>query len=284
MKAFFLEYTITRRATMVWIILCVLAIVQGLTEFLPISSSGHLVLLYQWFGIEDQTILLSVLLHIATLCSVLLYYRKTIWELLKHPFCYTNRCLIVATIPTVVFVLLFRNIITYAFGGDFLWLGFLLTGFLLSLASMLTKKEGIVPYQTYSVTKMPIGYLDAILMGMGQGIACFPAVSRSGTTIATGLFLGLPSRVSVDFSFLMSIPVILGSLLFELIENKFVLYLSYSIPQICVAFLICFVVGIFAIKLLKNVAQNHKLSLFSKYLYTLSVVLIVLQLYQMFFR
>lgn len=267
---------------MVWIILIVLAIVQGLTEFLPISSSGHLVLLYDWFGIEDHTLLLSVLLHIATLLSILVVYRKTIWQLIKHPFCYTNRCLIIATIPIVILALLFQKMIDFAFGGSFLWLGFLVTAFLLSISSILSKKN--LPSCSYSVTHMPLGYLDACLMGMGQGVACFPGVSRSGTTIATGLILGLDQKVCMDFSFLMSIPVILGSLLLELFKNNFKIYWSYSILQILVACVVCFIVGMIAIKLLNKIVVKKKLSLFAKYLFLLSTILIAVQLYQTFFK
>lgn len=267
---------------MVWVILIVLAIVQGLTEFLPISSSGHLVLLYDWFGIEDHTLLLSVLLHIATLLSVLVVYRKTIWQLLKHPFCHTNRCLVVATIPTVLLALLFQKMITFAFGGTFLWLGFLVTAFLLSISSILSQKNS--PACSYPVTHMPLGYLDACLMGMGQGVACFPGVSRSGTTIATGLILGLDQKVCMDFSFLMSIPVIIGSLLLELFKNHFKIYWSYSGLQIAVACVICFVVGMIAIKLLNKVIARKKLTLFAKYLYLLSAVLVAIQLYRTFFH
>lgn len=267
---------------MVWVILIVLAIVQGLTEFLPISSSGHLVLLYDWFGIEDHTLLLSILLHIATLLSIVVVYRKTIWELIKHPFCYTNRCLLVATIPTVILALLFQKMIDFAFEGSFLWLGFLLTAFLLSISCMLSKRNSIVP--TYSVTRMPIGYLDACLMGMGQGVACFPGISRSGTTIATGLILGVEQNVCMDFSFLMSIPVIVGSLLFELVKNNFKIYWSYSFAQIAVACIICFIVGILAIKVLTKIMAKKKLSLFAKYLFLLSATLIAVQFYQTFFR
>lgn len=267
---------------MVWVILIVLGIVQGLTEFLPISSSGHLVLLYDWFGIRDNTILLSVLLHIATLLSVLIMYRKTIWQLIRHPFCHTNWCLLFATVPTVILALLLKKMIDYAFGGTFLWLGFLLTAFLLSISSMLSKKNKPVP--STSVTNMPLGFLDAFAMGLGQGVACFPGVSRSGTTIATGLILGVDQKVCMDFSFLMSIPVILGSLLLELLENHFTIYWSYSIGQIAVAFVVCFIVGMLAISLLNKLIAKKKLSLFAGYLYILSAVLIGIGLYQTFFK
>lgn len=266
---------------MVWVTLIILGIVQGLTEFLPISSSGHLVLLYDWFGIQDNTILLSVLLHIATLLSVLIVYRKIIWKLIRHPFCHTNWCLLVATIPTVILALLFKNMINYAFGGTFLWLGFLLTAFLLSISSLLTKKNIYVP--TYPVTDMPLSLVDSFAMGVGQGIACFPGVSRSGTTIATGLILGVDQKVAMDFSFLMSIPVIIGSLLLELLENKFTIYWSYSFGQIAVAFVICFVVGMLAIKLLGKVVAKKKLTWFARYLYLLSALLIGVGLYRIFF-
>ena len=113
------------------LIIIVLAIIQGATEFLPISSSGHLVLVYKIFGIEDATILLSVILHLATLVSVIVYYRRDVWALLRRPFCKTNLSLILSTITTCFMALILKPMIEDAFGGSWLWLGFVITAIIL---------------------------------------------------------------------------------------------------------------------------------------------------------
>ena len=112
-------------------ILIILGIIQGLTEFLPISSSGHLVLLYKIFGIENDTVLLSIILHIATLLAVIVYYRKDIWTLIRHPLCSTNRKIIVTTLFTCIVALILKPIIDLAFDGSSLAIFFVITGILL---------------------------------------------------------------------------------------------------------------------------------------------------------
>ena len=109
-------------------ILIILGIIQGLTEFLPISSSGHLVLLYKIFGIENDTILLSIILHIATLLAVIVYYIKDIWSLIRHPLCNTNRKIIVTTLFTCIVALILKPIIDLAFDGRSLSIFFVITG------------------------------------------------------------------------------------------------------------------------------------------------------------
>ena len=106
-----------------WIII-ILGLVQGASEFLPISSSGHLVLFYNILGVKENTMLLSVVLHVATLVAVLLCYRKELWVMLKHPFCKTNLKLVVATIPTIILALALNNLVEITFGNNFIIIGF----------------------------------------------------------------------------------------------------------------------------------------------------------------
>ena len=109
---------------MFWVLI-LLAVVQGVTEFLPISSSGHLVLLYNFFGIENNVKLLSILLHIATLLSVLIYYRKELLVLIKNPFCITNRKIMVTTICTCLVVLIIKPFIDKSFKGEYIFVFFI---------------------------------------------------------------------------------------------------------------------------------------------------------------
>ena len=117
----------------------ILGIIQGITEFLPVSSSGHLVLLEKVWNIDDGVLFFNVLLHMATLLAVVLFYRKKIWELIKKPFCKTNLYLILATLPTVLIVVLFNSFFENAFSGGLLVLGFMLTAVFLLVTEKVSK-------------------------------------------------------------------------------------------------------------------------------------------------
>lgn len=187
----------------------VLGIVQGLAEFLPISSSGHLVLFQNIMGIESPGIFLEVMLHVGTLIAVCIYYRETIFKLARHPFNRYVGYLILATIPTVIFTLLFGGLIESAFGGRFLGIAFLVTACLLFVA-------GRIPRGQKDIRGMSA--MDALFIGLAQCVALFPGVSRSGATISGALFRGLKDDFAAEFSFLMSIPAILGSLVLQIVD------------------------------------------------------------------
>ena len=203
----------------------VIGFVQGVGEFLPISSSGHLVLLYQLFNISGDTVLISIFLHIATLFSVLYVYRKQVIELIKHPFCKTNRLLLYSTIPTVILAILLKALITSSFENNFVIFGFLITAVVLGFADYLSENRRLVAISTtnsssgnilakslthtysvnndneivcskpnilkekHDITNINLSIKQVVIMGIAQGIACFPGISRSGSTIATGLML-----------------------------------------------------------------------------------------------
>ena len=186
-----------------------LGIVQGVAEFLPISSSGHLVLMEKLMGISSPGIFLEVMLHIGTLVAVCVYYRETLAKLIRHPINPYVGYLILATIPSVLFTLLFGDWIDAAFGGNFLGISFLVTALLLMLASRIPRGQKDIRSTTP---------LDAICIGLSQCIALFPGVSRSGATITGALFRGLKDDFAAEFSFLMSIPAILGSLVLQIVD------------------------------------------------------------------
>ena len=265
-------------------ILIILGIIQGLTEFLPVSSSGHLVVLYAIFGIEDNTVILSILLHLATLLAVLIYYRKDIWILITHPLCHTNRKLLVTTIFTCLVVLAIKPIIDLGFGGDYISIFFVITGILLIVSDIVAnkkKKIGVIEntstinYSEY-MQNLPLTYTQAIIIGVSQGIACIPGISRSGTTIATSRILGC-DQISAKYSFLISIPIIIGSLLLEIIDGATLA--GVNIPGIIVAFVLCFVVGLLCIKVMVEFVKRCKLQYFSYYLFALSTFLILNSLF-----
>lgn len=271
----------------IWIII-ILGIVQGASEFLPISSSGHLVLFYNLFNIKDDTILLSVILHVATLFAVLFCYRKDIIKLIKKPFCETNKKLAVATVPTVLIVLLLKSFVEKTFSGDFIIIGFLITALVLLISQFvegrhnkLSNKYFVTPNinfvsESYDITNLGVSYKQAVLIGTAQGIAIFPGISRSGSTIATGLISKVKKREAADFSFLLSIPIIIAGLLFELVEvfngNA---SLNISWLNLSVGFLFSFVSGLVCIKLMLKFVKNKKLTWFSLYLVVVALFLII---------
>ena len=240
-----------------------LGLVQGLIEFLPVSSSGHLVLLNKIFGIEQNFVFLSVLLHVATLLAVVVVFRKQIWFLITHPFSKQTLMLVVATIPTVAIVLLFKSFFEQSFSGNLLPLCFSITASVLVLTSLFSKQK----------KNKQMSYKSAVFMGISQGIAILPGISRSGATICTGLACGEDKKQTTEFSFLMSLPIIICSLFYEIYQS-----LSQGLPLftgniwlVLMAFVVAFISGIFAIKFMLKIVQKGKYYYFSIYLYCLSV-------------
>ena len=205
----------------------ILGLVQGLAEFLPISSSGHLALLQQAFGIhEDKVLLFAVLLHVGTLISVFIVYWKDIWELIVE-LCLTIRDLctgkglrlaerpirklgvmiIVATIPTAIIGLVFSDFFDSLYNSVIpIGVGLIITGFLLIFAEK--KGEGNRGIQQ-------MNFRNAIFIGLVQGVAICPGISRSGSTLFGSLICNLDRKFAVKFVFLISIPSILGSAVLE---------------------------------------------------------------------
>lgn len=181
-----------------------LGVVQGLTEFLPVSSSGHLVLAQKILGIGPETtqlLFFDTMLHIGTLIAVVIVMWKDILGLFKKPL---NMLLylIVATIPAVIFTLLFKDFIETSFGGEYLGFEFLLTAVLLVAAELIAKRIG-------NRRELRLG--SATVMGVMQAIAILPGISRSGATLSGGLACGVERQKVARFAFLMSIPAILGA-------------------------------------------------------------------------
>jgi len=187
-----------------------LGIVQGLTEFLPVSSSGHLVLMQKIFGTaalegttNPQLLFFDTMLHIGTLIAVVIVLWEDILGLFKKPF-NTLLYLIVATIPAVIFALFLNDFIEHAFGGHYLGYAFLFTALLLVAAELIAKRVG-------NRRELRLG--SATVMGVMQAIAILPGISRSGSTLAGGLACGVERQKTARFAFLMSIPAILGAAL-----------------------------------------------------------------------
>ena len=252
--------------------LILFGIIQGLTEFLPVSSSGHLQLLYNIFGLSTDNLMLSIVLHVATLMSVLVVYRADIIKLIKHPLCNTNISLAKATVPTVIVVLLLKNTLYKLFGGFGIVFAFLISAILLALADY--KNNSATNLQ--DITNIKLTTKQCTLIGMTQGLACVPGISRSGSTISCAMMQGVDSNTATKFSFLLSIPIICASLIYEIMHGGSLV--EISILWLSVSFVCAFVVGIFAIKWLTKLTKIGKLHYFSYYLMILCTIYIILNL------
>lgn len=252
-------------------VLIILCIVQGLTEFLPVSSSGHLLLFEQLFNVSGNLMFLNLFLHMATLLAVVIVYRKTLWGLLKKPFQPYTLKLFVATMFTVVLAFAYEfsgvdKIVTkiYPFG-------FLLTAILLFVCHQFQKKSGVV-------SSGEISMRSSCIVGIVQGFAVVPGLSRSGSTISSLILSGNDEKQSSEFSFLLSIPIIVGGFVLELLKmDKNVINLGFSDIKLYIfAFFLTFIVSLIALKLTIKLVKKHKFIVFSIYTFVLFVFTFIL--------
>ena len=267
-----------------------LGLIQGLTEFLPVSSSGHLALLQHFFGVKaDEVLLFTVMLHVGTLVSVFIMYHKDIWELIKElgltikdlctgkglrlaerPVRKLGVMMIVATIPTAIIGFAFNDFFESLYSRIlFIGIGFLITGTEMYIAEKIGSN-------TREIDKMTFG--NAILVGVMQGIAIYPGISRSGSTLVGGLAGGLKREFAIRFAFLISIPSILGS---ALLEGKDALEAGIDtsvLGPIAVGMVIAAISGVLAIKAMIKVVSDKKLKYFSYYVWALGALVIIYSL------
>ena len=237
-----------------------LAIVQGITEFLPISSSGHIVLFENILGSTDSNIILEVILHFGTLISILIFFRKDIFKVvngvLRRDKDSISYCLqvVIATMPVVVFILL-TKILDFQIESLFVLKTLMFTYLANSVILYITKgSKGV---------KNNITYFLAIMMGFSQVFALLPGISRAGITICTALFFGFNQKSAAKFSFFMAIPAMLGALIFK-IEDIYT-QSAIEVHALVLGFLFSMITGLFVLKLLFRILENQKLWMFSFY-------------------
>jgi len=255
----------------------ILGVVQGVTEFLPVSSSGHLVLLQKIFGINEPGLFFDTMLHAGTLLAVFIVLWKDIWELLKKPIQKLTGFLILATIPAVVAALLFKDKIENIFeSAKLLGFCFLITTVILVIAEILSRRihnnENI-----HLKTETNMTWIDALIIGLMQAIAIPPGISRSGATISGALFRGLDRDFAARFSFLLSIPAILGALVLhskDLVTGK-VPVEDINIAAVIAGTLSAVVVGFFAVKFMLKIIREKSLFGFAVYTAVLGVLVLV---------
>jgi len=253
----------------------ILGIIQGLTEWLPISSTGHLRLAEHFLSLEVP-ILFDIILHLGTLIVVLVFFRREVGKTLlalihldfKTEYGKMVPLIIVGVIPTFLIGLVFGSVIEDAFQSVlFIAVAFIVCGLMVYSTKFRKEKTKSINYST------------AIMIGIAQGIAIIPGISRSGVTIAVALYLGIKREKAFEFSFLLSIPAILGALGLT-IYTEFVELESASLEwgEIIAGAIIAMLVGYFALKLLWKILANRKFHLFAFYCWLLAVVLIALGL------
>jgi len=246
----------------------ILGIVQGISEFLPISSSGHLLLLEK-VGVGVPDVFFNVMLHVGTLGAVLVAMKKDWTPLLKNPFQKTTGFLIVACLPTAAFAVLFKFAFPSLLDGKLLGFGFVLT------ATLLFVGENFKIAQNRALS-----YKNTALSGVLQGIAVLPGVSRSGATISSLTCFGVDKMTASNFSFLLSIPAILGSAVIESVDlARQGFSLVYPWWCIMIGVVSAFVSGLLAIKFFLKLITKHGFSLFIIYTALLGIVASVLPLF-----
>jgi undecaprenyl-diphosphatase len=195
----------------------VLGAVQGITEFLPVSSSGHLVLLQRIFGISEPALFFDTMVHVGTLAAVFVVLWGDIWAILRKPLQKVTGFLILATVPTVAAALLFKDAIERAFAsGSFLGFAFLFTAAALLVSWRLSGEPVREARRAGNLSAGAMGWIDALVIGVCQAVAIIPGVSRSGLTLSGALSRKLDRDAAARFSFLLSIPAILGALVLQL--------------------------------------------------------------------
>jgi undecaprenyl-diphosphatase len=257
----------------------ILGIVQGLTEFLPVSSSGHLVLLQKIFKIQEPSLFFDTMLHVGTLIAVLTVLWKDIFEILKKPIQKLTGFLILATIPAVIAALLFKDAIEEIFiSAKFLGICFLITAALLVTAELLSRRnKKMTPNGENAITAEKMNWLHALFIGIMQAFAIPPGISRSGATISGSLFCKLGRDFAARFSFLMSIPAILGAVVMQtkdLLKHGAAENSSFGTAAIIAGTITSAVVGFFAVKFMLKIIREKSLFGFAIYTGVLGIIIL----------
>jgi len=251
----------------------ILGLIQGLTEFLPVSSSGHLILSKKVFGFDTESFGLTfdIALHLATLVAVFIVLRKDIGAILKKPFQKLTFFLIIATIPAALVGIFFDDYVeSMASSGGFLGIAFLFTAIILIFAER-RKKNG----SKKNLDNMNM--FDSFAIGASQAVAIMPGISRSGSTFSMGTYVGLKKDAALRFSFLLSIPVILGSVVLGV---KDIVETSQAVNWGCLiaGMLSAGISGYISVKFMLDFFPKRKLYIFAIYLIILGVFVLLDQL------
>jgi undecaprenyl-diphosphatase len=238
--------------------LIILGIVQGFTEFLPVSSSGHLAILEKLFGLTEHAVALAIVLHLGTLVSVCVFFYRDIISALRSKRIVLF--ILVVTLITGVIGILGKDFFETLFSSvKAIAIGWIATGFLLLLAQR--SMRGV---------RSTVSVKDAMILGVTQGVAIIPGVSRSGITISTLLLLKIDKMTAFTFSFLVSVPAIAGAALLE--SRKINSAVSADPKQLVIGFVCSSAAGLFALWFLKRAVKNAQLHYFAYYCFVLAAI------------
>jgi undecaprenyl-diphosphatase len=250
----------------------ILAVVQGLTEWLPVSSSGHLVITQKVLGLNIPLIF-SVMLHVGTLIVILTVFRKDILEiikaLVKRDFETEEGKLAlfiaVGSVPIALIGFIFHDFFESLFSNLLaVGLALLITGWVLFFSE---KRIG----------NRKIGILDSLLIGLAQGVTIIPGISRSGVTVATGLLRRVDKAIAFKYSFLLSMPAVIGA---TVMESRELVVGNVDMVPLFLGTIISMIVGYVSLKLLQKIVMNEKIHLFAYYCWTVGLAIILFTIFQ----
>ncbi len=248
----------------------ILGIIQGLTEFLPISSTGHLYLGRHMFNLDEAGLFLDTMLHVGTLLAVIVVYKQELIDIVKYPFGKKSLLLVIGTIPAVIVGLLFNDLFeSISKTGITIGWEFIITGVILWMSDNV--KSG-------SKKMKNLSYGDALFIGTFQAAAIFPAISRSGLTIAAGLFRKLDRETAAYFSFLLSIPAIAGGIFLQGLKIAEQNTEAISFGSLFAATLSSALFGYMAVVGMIQFLKKKSLKIFAIYVWILGTLILILQL------
>ncbi|MCK5840175.1 MAG: undecaprenyl-diphosphate phosphatase [Bacteroidales bacterium] len=256
-----------------WLTALILGIIQGLTEFLPVSSSGHLELGKAILGVEaKESMTFTVIVHGATVLSTITVFRKELWGLSKGVLVFQWNSetrymvkIIISMIPVVLLGMFFKEEIEKFFTGDVLFVSLMLIITALFLASTTLVKNGV----------RTIPYLHAFIIGIAQAVAVLPGISRSGATISAGLLLGNKKTEITKFSFLMVLVPIIAANLLEILSSDLRVDTQIEVAPLLIGFIAAFVSGVFACRWMIDIIRKGKLIYFAIYCFIIGLIGII---------
>ena len=255
----------------------ILGVIQGLTEFLPVSSSGHLEIAKAILGekkVGEESLLMTVVLHFATALSTIIIFRKDIIEIMHGLLQFKNNDsfwfslkIVLSMIPAALVGVFFNDEIEALFGGALTLVGsmLLVTGLLLFLADKA------------KASAKKVGVKHAILIGISQAIAILPGISRSGATISTAVLLGIDKEKAARFSFLMVVPLIFGKMAKDILSG-YIQYETTTFIPLLVGFIFAFLTGMFACKWMIRLVKSSQLKYFAYYCFAIGGIVIATSL------
>jgi undecaprenyl-diphosphatase len=256
-----------------WLEALILGLLQGLTEFLPVSSSGHLEIGKVLIGVEaKETLLFTVVVHGATVLSTIFVFRKDLWKLFTDSLSLKwndstkyNLKLLISMVPVIFLGLFFKEEIEQLFTGRVVFVGMMLVITGLWLSSTYLKKRN----------DREITYLDGLIIGIAQAIAVIPGISRSGATISTGLLLGNKREVVTRFSFLMVLVPIIGANAKDILDTGFTGMEKIGVLPLAIGFVTAFISGLFACKAMIGIVKKGNLIYFAIYCAVIGTLAII---------